>query len=119
MAMSSQVTLRGLLGLGDGPASLQDSALIMIDCQNTYRRGVMQLEGAEDAFAEAARMLARARAAGIPVSTSCTTPARGRPMTSRPRSARSATRSLPFRESPWSSSTTRALLYIIRGLNPR
>ena len=67
MAMSSHVTLRGLMGLGDGPAPLQDSALIMIDCQNTYRRGVMQLEGAEDAFAEAARMLARARAAGIPV----------------------------------------------------
>ena len=43
MAMSSQVTLRGLLGLGDGPAPLQDSALIMIDCQNTYRRGVIQL----------------------------------------------------------------------------
>src|SRR5439155_1520287 len=62
MAMSSNVTLRGLLGLGDAPAALQDSALIMIDCQNTYRRGVMQLEGAEDAFAEAARMLARARA---------------------------------------------------------
>src|SRR6476661_7667666 len=67
MAMSSNVTLRGLMGLGDGPAPLQDSALIMIDCQNTYRRGVMQLDGAEDAFAEAARMLARARAAGIPV----------------------------------------------------
>ena len=65
--MSSHVTLRGLMGLGDGPAALQDSALIMIDCQNTYRRGVMQLEGAEDAFAEAARMLARARARGIPV----------------------------------------------------
>ena len=32
----------------------------MIDCQNTYRRGVMQLEGAEDAITEAARMLARA-----------------------------------------------------------
>jgi nicotinamidase-related amidase len=55
------------MGLGDGPAALRDSALIMIDCQNTYRRGVMQLDGAEDAFAEAARMLARARAAGIPV----------------------------------------------------
>ena len=39
MAMSSHVTLRGLLGL---PAGLQESALIMIDCQNTYRRGVMQ-----------------------------------------------------------------------------
>jgi nicotinamidase-related amidase len=61
------VALRGLLGLGDGPAALQDSALIMIDCQNTHRRGVMQLDGAEEAFAEAARMLARARAAGIPV----------------------------------------------------
>ena len=39
MAMSSHVTLRGLMGLGDEPAALQDSALIMIDCQNTYRRG--------------------------------------------------------------------------------
>src|SRR6201995_610229 len=67
MAMSSHVTLRGLMGLGDGPAPLQDSALMMIDCQNPYRRGVMQRDGAEDAFAEAARMLARARASGIPV----------------------------------------------------
>jgi nicotinamidase-related amidase len=65
--MSSQMTLRGLLGLGDEPAVLPDSALIMIDCQNTYRRGVMQLDGAEDAFAEAARLLARARASGVPV----------------------------------------------------
>ena len=67
MVMSSQVTLRGLLGLGDEPAALRDSALIMIDCQNTYRRGVMRLDGAEDAFAEAARLLARARASGVPV----------------------------------------------------
>ena len=65
--MASHVTLRGLLGLGDEPAALPDSALIMIDCQNTYRRGVMQLDGAEDAFAEAARLLARARASGVPV----------------------------------------------------
>ena len=64
--MSSHVTLRGLLGLGDAPAGLQESVLIMIDCQNTYRRGVMQLEGAEDAFAEAARMLARARRPDLP-----------------------------------------------------
>jgi nicotinamidase-related amidase len=67
MAMSSHVTLRGLLGLGDEPAELPDSALIMIDCQNTYRRGVMQLDGAKDAFAEAARLLTRARASGVPV----------------------------------------------------
>ena len=65
--MSSNVTLRGLLGLGDAPAGLPESALVMIDCQNTYRRGVMQLEGAEEAITEAARVLARARAVGIPV----------------------------------------------------
>lgn len=65
--MSAYVTLRDLLGLSAAPAPLRDSALIMIDCQNTYRRGVMQLEGAEPAFAEAARVLARARAVGIPV----------------------------------------------------
>jgi nicotinamidase-related amidase len=39
----------------------------MIDCQNTYRQGVMQLEGVEDALAEAAKLLTRARATGIPV----------------------------------------------------
>jgi nicotinamidase-related amidase len=65
--MSAHVTLRGLAGLSDAPATLTDSALIMIDCQNTYRHGVMQLDGAEEAIAEAARVLARARASGIPV----------------------------------------------------
>jgi nicotinamidase-related amidase len=65
--MSPSVTLRALLGLADQPAPLRDSVLIMIDCQDTYRHGVMQLEGAEPALAEAARLLARARAAGIPV----------------------------------------------------
>ncbi len=39
----------------------------MIDCQNTYRKGVMQLEGVEAALAEAAQLLTRARAAGVPV----------------------------------------------------
>ena len=43
-------------GLGDAPAALQDSALIMIDCQNTYRRGVMQLEGAENARLQTATL---------------------------------------------------------------
>ncbi|MEV0738280.1 cysteine hydrolase family protein [Streptomyces sp. NPDC050549] len=65
--MPASATLRSLLGLADRPAALKDSVLIMIDCQNTYRRGVMRLEGVEDALAEAARMLSRARAADIPV----------------------------------------------------
>ena len=63
----ARTTLRDLMGLSDQPAALRETTLIMIDCQNTYRRGIMQLEGAEAALAEAARLLARARAAGIPV----------------------------------------------------
>lgn len=39
----------------------------MIDCQNTYTRGVMELEGVEAALDEAATLLHRARSAGIPV----------------------------------------------------
>lgn len=39
----------------------------MIDCQNTYTRGVMELEGVEAALDEAAALLDRARAAGIPI----------------------------------------------------
>jgi len=39
----------------------------MIDLQETYRRGVMRLEGVEPALREAAALLARARGAGIPI----------------------------------------------------
>jgi nicotinamidase-related amidase len=63
----ARTTLRELMGLGDAPVPLGQSTLIMIDCQNTYRQGVMQLDGVEDALAEAAQLLTRARAAGIPV----------------------------------------------------
>jgi nicotinamidase-related amidase len=65
--MARATTLRDLMGLGDEPAAFGHSTLIMIDCQNTYRQGVMQLDGVEAALAEAARLLARARSAGIPV----------------------------------------------------
>lgn len=40
-------TLRDLNGLGQNPAALKDAALIMIDLQNTYRTGIMKLEGVE------------------------------------------------------------------------
>jgi nicotinamidase-related amidase len=60
-------TLRSLLALPDTPASLAKSALVLIDCQNTYREGVMQLEGVEAALKECAKLLARAREAGAPV----------------------------------------------------
>lgn len=60
-------TLRELLGLAQTPPRLSESALILIDCQNTYREGVMQLTGVEEALEECRTLLERARAAGIPI----------------------------------------------------
>src|SRR5262249_632662 len=60
-------TLRSLLALPDTPAPISKSALILIDCQNTYRDGVMQLGGLEPALIECATLLKRAREAGAPV----------------------------------------------------
>ncbi|WP_047539289.1 cysteine hydrolase family protein [Methylotenera versatilis] len=60
MTQASQ-TLREITGMGFGHASLKDSALIMVDCQNTYRRGVMQLTNVEPAILEAQKLLTMAR----------------------------------------------------------
>ncbi|ODA68726.1 Streptothricin hydrolase [Methyloligella halotolerans] len=60
-------TLRNLLALPDSPAPISESVLVLIDCQQTYREGVMQLDGVEPALAEAAALLKRFRAAGRPV----------------------------------------------------
>ncbi|MGW2303822.1 isochorismatase family protein [Streptomyces sp. NPDC001809] len=65
--MTASTTLRDVIGLPNGLPRLTDSALIMIDFQNTYRAGVMRLDGAEAAVAAGARLLAAARAAGAPV----------------------------------------------------
>ena len=40
---------------------------MLIDCQNTYREGIMQLEGVEPALKQCAKLLQRARDAGAPV----------------------------------------------------
>lgn len=60
-------TLRELAGLPAQPVSLADSALVLIDCQNTYTCGVMELDGVQAALDETAALLDRARTAGIPV----------------------------------------------------
>ncbi len=65
--MSEPTTLRVLSGLPSDPASLADSTLIMIDCQNTYVRGVMALDGVDAALDQASELLERARSAGIPI----------------------------------------------------
>lgn len=65
--MTDLKTLRSLSGLPPEPASLSSSGLVLIDLQNTYREGVMRLEGVEPAIREAQALLERARNAGIPV----------------------------------------------------
>ena len=60
-------SLRDITGMGYGHASLKDSALIMVDCQNTYRHGVMQLTNVEPAIKEAQKLLQMARDLKIPI----------------------------------------------------
>ncbi|WP_037856793.1 isochorismatase family protein [Streptomyces sp. NRRL S-340] len=60
-------TLRELNGLDATPASLAHSTLILVDYQNTYVGGVMELAGWRPALDSAAALLARAREAGTKV----------------------------------------------------
>lgn len=60
-------TMRNLMSLPKEPASLAESTLIMIDLQNTYTRGIMELENVQPAIDQAAELLDRARSAGIPI----------------------------------------------------
>ncbi|WP_395571617.1 cysteine hydrolase family protein [Streptomyces sp. BK79] len=62
-----RTTLRHLNGLDDTPAKLADSTLVLVDYQNTYTTGVMELDGWQDALDAAARLLARAREEGAKV----------------------------------------------------
>ncbi|MEU4116282.1 isochorismatase family protein [Kitasatospora sp. NPDC028055] len=61
------LTLRTLTGLDDKPARLGASTLLLVDYQNTYTRGVMELTGWREALDAAAGLLARARAEGATV----------------------------------------------------
>ena len=65
--MTENATLRQLVGLADEPAAMAESTLIMIDCQNTYTQGVLELEGVQPALDQAGELLDRARSARIPV----------------------------------------------------
>jgi nicotinamidase-related amidase len=65
--MSDPTTLRALSGMPAAPAALTDSTLIMIDLQNTYTRGIMELDRVQPAIDQAAELLDRARSAGIPI----------------------------------------------------
>lgn len=65
--MSDLTTLRDITGLGNTASPISDSALVIIDAQNTYREGIMKLDGVEPALAECKVLLERFRAAGRPV----------------------------------------------------
>lgn len=60
-------TLRELVGMDNNPAAVRSSALVLIDCQNTYCDGVMRLEGVEAALAQCRSLLDRYRASGRPI----------------------------------------------------
>jgi len=60
-------TLRSLAGADETPAALGDATLILVDYQNTYTRGVMELTGWRAALDNAAALLAAAREAGTTV----------------------------------------------------
>lgn len=65
--MTASKTLRDITGMGHSPTTVGQSALILIDCQNTYRQGIMRLEGVEAALLDCQTLLNRFRDAGRPV----------------------------------------------------
>ena len=65
--VTASTTLRDITGMDQHATPLKDSALILIDLQNTYRQGVMQLTNVEPAILEAQKLLKMARELKIPV----------------------------------------------------
>ncbi len=76
-----RTTLRRLSGLDDTPAKLADSTLVLVDYQNTYTTGVMELDGWQDALDAGAPGCWPAPGRKAPrSSTSSTTAARRQPV---------------------------------------
>lgn len=65
--MSELKTIRDIAGLGDAASAISESALVIIDAQNTYCEGIMQLEGIDAALQDCHVLLERFRQAGRPV----------------------------------------------------
>lgn len=65
--MTTSSTLRALSGIVDAPAALAASTVILVDFQNNYTRGEMELDGWDAALDAAADLLMRARSAGATV----------------------------------------------------
>jgi len=62
--MSAPKTMFALTGRSHSPASLNNATLLVIDAQEEYRSGVLQLPGLDAALEEIAKLLSAARAQG-------------------------------------------------------
>lgn len=65
--MSYPQTLFQLTGRGHAPATLGNATLLIIDAQEEYRSGVLQLPGLDAALAEIAKLLSAARNTGAAI----------------------------------------------------
>ncbi|TWC29420.1 nicotinamidase-related amidase [Pseudomonas sp. SJZ079] len=65
--MSYPQTLFQLTGRSHAPASLSNATLLIIDVQEEYRSGVLQLPGLEAALAEISKLLTAARGMGASI----------------------------------------------------
>ncbi len=65
--MSYPQTLFQLTGRGHAPATLGNATLLIIDAQEEYRSGVLQLPGLDAALAEIAKLLTAARNTGAAI----------------------------------------------------
>ena len=63
----ASTTLRQLNGFDETPATLAESTLILVDYQNTYTQGVMELTDWKAALDTAAELLTKARESGATV----------------------------------------------------
>lgn len=60
-------TLRTVKNLPTSPAVLSEAVVVLVDYQNTYTRGVLELEGWQPALDHAQLLLKRSRSLGAPV----------------------------------------------------
>ncbi len=65
--MTAPTTLMALAGADPAPNALDESVLVLIDCQNEYVTGKLPLVGVRAALAQIAALLDRARAIGTPI----------------------------------------------------
>jgi nicotinamidase-related amidase len=65
--MGETASLRQLTGLPDTPAPWAEQTLVLIDCQNTYTRGILELDGVQKALDAVEELLEQARSSDVPV----------------------------------------------------